>query len=100
MEGQAESCVSLNKMHTSNAQCKSSLSRFMSVYISLFLFTTFFLIKEKKKAHLKLALFQRGDSKPPDFFSSFCTQMSENTTSGICPQASSGDEIKFLQKGY
>lgn len=44
-EGQVETCASLDRMHTSKCSQYKSLSRYMSMYLSLF--TTFFLIKEK-----------------------------------------------------
>lgn len=71
VEGQ-QRAVHLKKMQTSKCVQWKSVSRSMSMYLSPFVYNFFFLIKwrktkQKKKPHLNVALFQRGDFKPPDF---------------------------------
>lgn len=89
-------CISRYGARIKCSQWKS-LSRCMSVCSLSFVYNSF-LIKGKK--HLKVALFQRRGSKPPDFQFGLYPVLREHSFRHLCPPVSSGDEIRSLQKGH
>lgn len=101
VEGQ-QRAVYLKKMQTSKCVQWKSVSRSMSMYLSPFVYNFFFLIKWRKTKQKKKTSPQRSSLPKRRFQATWLSVSSlpscqRAQLQHLCPPASSGDEIKYLQ---